>query len=97
LTNKVEKVDPLVGQKLGDYEIQSLIGRGGMARVYEGLDEKLGRRAAVKVIEVQHDEGDEMTQRFVREARAAGALEHPNIVNVYQFGESDNMYYMAMK
>jgi serine/threonine protein kinase len=97
LTNKLEKVDPLVGERLGDYTIQTLIGRGGMAKVYEGYDEKLGRRAAVKVMEIQHDEGDELTQRFIREARSAANLEHPHIVSVYQFGESENLYYMAMK
>ncbi len=83
--------------RLGDYTVLSLIGRGGMARVYEGFDDKLGRRAAIKVMEVQHDQGDELTQRFVREARAVANLDHPNIVGIYQFGEADNLYYMAMK
>src|SRR5690349_18630400 len=68
-----------------------------MARVYEGYDEKLGRRAAVKVMEVYHEHGDEMTQRFVREARAVANLDHPGIISVYQFGEGQDLYYMAMK
>src|SRR6266700_1458912 len=92
-----DRPDPLIGTRLGDYTIQGLIGRGGMARVYEGLDEKLGRRAAVKVIEVEHEKADELTQRFIREARAAANLDHPNIVSVYQFGEGPNLYYIAMK
>ncbi len=97
MTNKTEKIDALIGTTLGDYTVQSLLGRGGMARVYEGLDTKLGRRAAVKVIEVQHDQEQEMTARFIREARAAANLDHPNIVSVYQFGETDDLLYMAMK
>ncbi len=92
-----EKSDPMIGARLGDYTVYALIGRGGMARVYEGLDEKLGRKAAIKVISVEHDQNDEMTQRFIREARAAANLDHPNIVSVYQFGESGSGYYMAMK
>src|SRR5258708_7122639 len=92
-----EKSDPMIGARLGDYTVYALIGRGGMARVYEGLDEKLGRKAAIKVISVEHDQNDEMTQRFIREARAAANLDHPNIISVYQFGESSSGYYMAMK
>src|SRR5450755_700481 len=94
--DKIEKNDPMIGARLGDYTVSRLIGRGGMARVYEGLDEKLGRKAAIKVISLDHDEDDEMTQRFIREARAAANLDHPNIVSVYQFGQSDSGYYMAM-
>ncbi len=93
----VDRPDPLIGTHLGDYSIEALIGRGGMARVYEALDEKLGRKAAVKVIEVEHEKADEMTQRFIREARAAANLDHPNIISVYQFGEDNNLYYLAMK
>src|SRR5579859_2233078 len=92
-----DRPDPLIGTHLGDYTIEALIGRGGMARVYEALDEKLGRKAAVKVIEAEHEKADEMTARFIREARAAANLDHPNIVSVYQFGEADDLYYMAMK
>ena len=92
-----ESPDPLIGMQLGDYTIQTLIGRGGMANVYEALDEKLGRKAAVKVMRVEHNQDDELTQRFIREARAAANLDHPNIVSVYQFGEGPHLYYIAMK
>jgi serine/threonine protein kinase len=97
VTVTTDKPDPLIGVRLGDYLIQSLIGRGGMAQVYEGLDEKLGRRAAIKVMELQHDHSDEMTQRFIREARAIASLDHPGIISLYQFGEGPDLYYMAMK
>jgi tRNA A-37 threonylcarbamoyl transferase component Bud32 len=97
IQRKLEKNDPLLGTRLGDYTIQALIGRGGMARVYEGLDEKLGRRAAIKVMEVHAEHRDEMSLRFVREARAVANLDHPNIISIYQFGEGPDLYYMAMK
>jgi serine/threonine protein kinase len=89
------RTDPLIGEQLGDYKIISLLGKGGMARVYRGFDPKLERFAAVKVI----DKGlaqPEYGERFRREARAIAKLEHPRIVHVYQFGETEDVYYMAM-
>jgi serine/threonine protein kinase len=90
--------DPLIGSQLGDYHIVDMLGRGGMARVYRGYDEKLDRYAAVKVIDAQlmNESEHEYRQRFLREARAIAKLNHPNIVGVYQFGEVDSLYYMAM-
>ncbi len=98
MTEKPVATDPLIGMRLGDYTIHALIGRGGMARVYEGIDEKLDRRAAIKVMQIQPEEySEQLTQRFIREARAVAALDHPNIVGIYQFGEGPDLYYMAMK
>ncbi len=90
--------DPLIGKQLGDYIIQDLLGRGGMARVYKGYDDRLQRFAAVKVINSDFSASDqaEYTERFRREARAIARLHHPNIVGVYQFGEYEGSYYMAM-
>ncbi|MBI5928349.1 MAG: protein kinase [Chloroflexi bacterium] len=90
--------DPLIGRKLGDYKIVSLLGKGGMARVYKGLDEALERYAAVKVITGEFATTDEAeyTARFQREARAIARLHHPHIVSIYQFGQVEGMYYMAM-
>ncbi|MCC7207150.1 MAG: serine/threonine protein kinase, partial [Anaerolineae bacterium] len=92
-------VDPLIGEQLGDYVIQRLLGRGGMARVYVGYDERLQRHAAVKVIHsdlLTVSDRTEYAERFRREARAIARLSHPNIVGVYQFGEYEDGYYMAM-
>jgi serine/threonine protein kinase len=91
--------DMLIGRQLGDYTIQTLLGQGGMARVYKGYDASLQRYAAVKVVEpnllASQDEG-EYRERFLREARAIARINHPCVVSVFQFGELDNLYYMAM-
>ena len=90
--------DPIIGKKLGDYIIVDILGQGGMARVYRGLDKKLNRYAAVKVIDasaIREDEA-EYRQRFQNEARAIARLSHPNIVGIYQYDQIDNLYYMAM-
>jgi serine/threonine protein kinase len=91
--------DPIIGKKLGDYTIVELLGRGGMARVYRGYDEALERYAAVKVIAtdfVASVDEKEYFERFQREARSIAKLRHPHIVGLYQFGQKDNLYYMAM-
>lgn len=93
--------DKLIGEKLGDYRIESVLGQGGMAKVYLGLDENLERYAAIKVTEptlLASDDDEEYRKRFEQEARAIARLNHPNIVSIFQFGfnEEENIYYMAM-
>ncbi|MEQ8675549.1 MAG: serine/threonine-protein kinase [Aggregatilineales bacterium] len=91
--------DPLIGKQLGDYLIQSVLGQGGMARVYKGYDSRLDRYAAVKVIEptlTSSEEDEEYRERFQKEARAIARLNHPRVVGVYQFNNLDHVYYMAM-
>jgi serine/threonine protein kinase len=89
--------DPLIGKKLGDYTIQSLLGRGGMSRVYKGYDENLDRYAAVKVIsgDFATTTEEEYTRRFQIEARAIAHLRNPNIVGIYQYGRTEGVYFMA--
>jgi serine/threonine protein kinase len=92
--------DPLIGKRLGDYLIESVLGTGGMARVYRGYDDNLDRYAAIKVIEPQliaSAEEDEYRERFLREARAIARLNHNRIVSVYQFNQISNLYYIAME
>lgn len=88
----------LVGQSLGDYKIERKIATGGMATIYLGIDEKLGRQAAVKVLTPDVSSRDEtLTSRFEKEARAIAKLEHPHIIPIYQFGKVNALYFLAMR
>ncbi len=90
--------DPLIGKQLGDYRLIRGISSDGLARVYEGHDVQLDRLAALKVLIPDSDISDDsILPRFQREARAIARLHHPNIVGVYQFGESEGLYYIAME
>ncbi len=89
--------DPLIGTQLDEYRLESLLGQGGMARVYRGLDTGLQRYAAVKVIDTPHRQDEAYITRFEREARAIAALDHPHIVSVYRYGQAHNLLYLAMK
>ena len=86
--------------KLGRYQIDREIGRGAMGMVYLGRDEKIGRTVAIKTMmlpsEIEEHERDEIRTRFFREAEAAGRLDHPNIVTVYDVGEEQDLAYIAM-
>jgi serine/threonine-protein kinase len=86
--------------KLGRYQIDREIGRGAMGMVYLGRDEKIGRTVAVKTMmlssELEEGMRDEVRTRFFREAEAAGRLDHPNIVTVYDVGEEQDLAYIAM-
>ena len=89
--------DPLVGQTLGEFEILELLGRGGMGAVYKGRQAALDRLVAIKVLP-QHLASDaSYVARFEREAKAAAAIEHPHIVQVYTVGEAGGVRYIAMQ
>lgn len=93
--------DPKMPAKLGRYEVIRELGKGAMGIVYEGKDPNIGRRVAIKTArrEVVEASGmaDEMMERFLREAKAAGALNHPNIITIYDAAEEDGMAYIAME
>ncbi len=84
------------GTQVGRYEIQRRLGRGGMGSVYVAHDPVLGRMVAIKVFAGDLDLPD-ARERFSREARAAAALSHPNIVTVYDFGEYDSQPFIVME
>ena len=85
-------------QRLGQYRLLRELGRGGMGRVLEAVDEPLGRRVAVKVLLTPGAEKTVQTQRFLDEARIAGRLEHPGIAPVYNLGRGpDGNLYFSMK
>ena len=85
------------GSRLGPYEILSAIGTGGMGEVYRARDTRLGREAAIKVLPSSLSDSQESLRRFEQEARAASALNHPNIVTVYEVGRADATSYIAME
>jgi len=91
----------ITATKAGRYEILGELGRGGMGVVYRAKDPSIGRTVAVKTIQLS-EEGTGMShaqlvERFQTEARAAGLLTHPNIVVIYDVGESDGVYYITME
>ena len=86
------------GRLLGNrYKIVETVGEGGMARVYRGVDVKLNRTVAIKVLYEQFSADPEFLRRFQQEAKAAAKLSHPSIVNVYDEGEEDNLHYIVME
>lgn len=88
------------GPTIGRFEIQKELGRGAMGTVYLGKDPKINRMVAIKTIrfdEIEQDQVGEVKQRFFREAEAAGALNHPNIVTIYDVGEDYDLAYVAME
>jgi tRNA A-37 threonylcarbamoyl transferase component Bud32 len=89
--------DDLIGKQLGDYTLVRMMATGGMARIYEAEDRKLGRQAAIKVLEQDKLADNTLAKRFEREAKAVALLEHDNIITIYQFGEQDGIYFLAMK
>ena len=81
----------------GRYRLQAVLGRGGMATVWRGVDERLGRPVAVKLLDRADTADPAMLERFDREARTAGGLTHPNIVAAYDVGIDDGVPYLVME
>ena len=87
-----------IGMIIGDrYEILEKIGTGGMSDVYKAKDHKLNRFVAVKVLKQEFSENANFVSKFRIEAQAAAGLMHPNVVNVYDVGEEDGIYYIVME
>ena len=84
-----------LGRKMGPYRVLSLLGAGGMGEVYLAEDTRLRRRVALKLLPSEFTHDPERIRRFEREARAASALNHPNIVTIYEVGQSDGAYFIA--
>src|SRR5450759_3669717 len=89
--------DPLIGHKFANYQIEFLIGRGGMASVYYGVDFQLQRPAAIKVLDDRYNGDAAYAARFVHEARAMASWRHPNIPQIYQAGVENGIYFYAME
>src|SRR4029077_4681778 len=90
-----EKADLLVGQTFGHYKISKRIGSGGMGEVYLAGDVTAGRKAALKLLPMRFTGNAERLKRFQQEARAVVALNHPNILTVYEIGQNHSTHYIA--
>src|ERR1700675_1376056 len=87
----------LPGSQLGPYQIESLLGAGGMGEVYRARDARLGRTLPIKPLPAAFPADPDRLQRFEREARSASALNHPNIVTIYELGQDGSTHYIAME
>jgi len=83
------------GKCFGHYEIIEQIGAGGMGEVYLAIDKKLDRKVAVKILNERFSQDQSNLNRFIREAKAASALNHPNILTIYEFGEAQDAHYIV--
>ena len=90
-----ERTNTLVGKLIGHYRIESLVGVGGMGEVYLARDERLGRKAALKLLPDSLTTDETQLSRFKNEARTASSLNHPNILTVYEIGAEGNRQFIA--
>ncbi len=87
----------LVGRQVGPYKIHSLLGVGGMGEVYLAQDPRLDRAIALKILPTELASDPDRIRRFIREARAASGLKHPNVATIYEIGKSDEFHFIAME
>jgi len=91
----MEEHQSAVGKTIGHYKIISSIGVGGMGEVYLAQDTKLGRKVALKLLPAGFTQDTDRVRRFQQEARAASALNHPNIITIYEIGQAEERHFIA--
>src|SRR5436189_3519971 len=89
--------DRLLGRCLGGFEVADVLGRGGFATVYRARQVRLARDVALKVLDPMLARDPDAARRFEREGWAAAGLDHPAIVPVFEAGEEDGVFYLAMR
>jgi streptogramin lyase/predicted Ser/Thr protein kinase len=90
-------LDPRIGSELFGYRVESLLGRGGMGVVYLAHDLALERKVALKLLATEWAEDERFRARFLRESRLAASLDHPNVIPIYEAGETDGLLCIAMR
>src|SRR5215831_15954773 len=85
------------GSELAGYQISGLLGRGGMGFVYEAEHLLLKRKAALKTLAPELAGGSDFRERFIRESQTVAAIDHPNIIPIYDAGDLDGLVYIAMR
>src|SRR5947199_4082866 len=92
-----DEMNALVGRSLGQFRVVERIGSGGMATVFKAYQPTLDRYVAIKVLPAYHARDPVFVKRFVQEARSVARLAHPNIVQIHDFGDQDNITYIVME
>ena len=87
----------MTGKRLHEFELLDKLGEGGMGVVYEAIDHNLGRHIALKILPPERVANPTRKQRFIQEAKAASALNHPNIVTIYTIDSAEGIDYIAME
>ena len=95
MTDDERQTEPLIGTLIDHYRVVSLIGKGGMGEVYLAHDTRLGRQVALKLLSGELTSQTERVRRFQQEARAASALNHPNILTIHEIGQTDAGHFIA--
>ncbi|CAN5870090.1 hypothetical protein BH18ACI4_BH18ACI4_12730 [soil metagenome] len=90
-----EKSELEIGQTIGHYEVLELLGAGGMGEVYLAQDTSLGRRVALKLLPALYTQDADRVRRFAQEARTASALNHPNIITIFEIGHTDSSHFIV--
>jgi eukaryotic-like serine/threonine-protein kinase len=91
-----EGTSNFAGRRLGAFELESKLGSGGMGEVYRARDTRLHRHVAIKLLRTSESDGEGVRRRLLREARAAAALDHPNICPIYEIGDADGLSFIVM-
>jgi serine/threonine protein kinase/TolB-like protein len=90
-----DEAGSLVGQQVGPFKVTERIGSGGMGEVFLAQDTRLGRKVALKLLKDEYTKDEDRLRRFQQEARAVSALNHPNILTLYDIGQVDSVHFMA--
>ena len=97
LADSLTETDLVPGTRIGPYKIVGRLGAGGMGDIYLAQDTRLGRKVALKALPAHFTKDPERVRRFQLEAKAASALNHPNIITIYEIGELDHLHYIAFE